>query len=178
MSGRFVKGQSGNPGGRPKARRPNVSAFDIIFDKRLTATQNGVERELTVDEALQLQTYQAALKGSRLAVRAVLKMITAREAALAKLAPPPTAKPFTWKWESDPRNADDVMLLLGITVIDPAWSGECKYGKRIKMATWATQAGISRPGRKSLDPRAIEGINRNAIEPDKLKWSRSVRHGK
>ena len=69
MSGRFQKGQSGNPAGRPKKRRPHVSGFDILFDKRLTASQNGSERELTVDEALQLQTYTNALKGSRMAVR-------------------------------------------------------------------------------------------------------------
>src|SRR3954468_3886937 len=88
MSGRFQKGQSGNPAGGPRARRPHISAFDIIFDKTLTVTQNGVERELTIDEALQLQTYQAALKGSKLAVRTVLKMIEKREAALVKKAPP------------------------------------------------------------------------------------------
>ena len=64
---RFVKGQSGNPAGRPKTRRPNVSAFDIIFDKVLTVNQGGNERELTVDEALQLQTYQTALGGSKIA---------------------------------------------------------------------------------------------------------------
>src|SRR3954465_6086543 len=87
MSGRFEKGQSGNPAGRPKARRPHISAFDIIFDKTLTVTQNGVERELTIDEALQLQTYQAALKGSKMAVRAVLKMIEKRELALRATAP-------------------------------------------------------------------------------------------
>ena len=75
MTGRFEKGRSGNPAGRPKARRPHVSAFDIIFDRKLTVTQNGVERELTIDEALQLQTYQAALKGSKIAIRSVLKMI-------------------------------------------------------------------------------------------------------
>lgn len=85
---RFRTGQSGNPAGRPQARRPHISAFDIIFDKTLTVTQGGVERELTVDEALQLQTYQAALKGSKMAVRAVLKMIEKREAALTKLNPP------------------------------------------------------------------------------------------
>ena len=78
MSGRFQKGQSGNPAGRPKARRPHISAFDVIFDKKLTVSQNGIERELTIDEALQLQTYQAALKGSKMAVRAVLKMIEKR----------------------------------------------------------------------------------------------------
>jgi hypothetical protein len=45
-------------------------------------TQGGVERELTVDEALELQTYQAALKGSRMAIRTVLKMIEKREVAI------------------------------------------------------------------------------------------------
>src|SRR3954466_6325932 len=86
LNGRFQKGQSGNPAGRPKARRPHVSAFDVVFDRTLTVSQNGVERELTVDEALQLKTYQAALKGSRMAVRAVLKMIEKREEALAAAA--------------------------------------------------------------------------------------------
>jgi len=110
---RFVKGQSGNPNGRPKALRPNVSAFDIVFDKTLTVTQNGVARELTVDEALQLQTYQAALKGSRMAIRQVLKMIEKRERALAKRNPaPPTPIPMQIEYDAD--NADEAMCILGI----------------------------------------------------------------
>src|SRR3954470_22255206 len=101
MSGRFQKGQSGNPAGRPRARRPHVSAFDIIFDRTLTATQNGVERELTVDEALQLQTYQAALKGSKMAVRVVLKMIEKRETALRVAAPKYLPKALPMKVEHE-----------------------------------------------------------------------------
>lgn len=73
---RFHKGQSGNPAGRPKARRPHVSAFEIIFDKTLSVTQNGIEREYTLEEALQLQTLQAALGGSRMATRQVLKVLS------------------------------------------------------------------------------------------------------
>lgn len=177
MSGRFQKGQSGNPSGRPRKRRPNVSAFDIVFDKRLTVSQQGVERELTIDQALELQTYQAALKGSRMAMRAVLKMIEKREAALAKLSPPTPSKAMTWRFEGDPRNADDAMLVLGIAVPDPSWSGPCEYGTRMKLNTWAAQAGISRPGRKSLSEKEVSEINRVTLEPSKLKWPRSARQG-
>ncbi|HZG45813.1 MAG TPA: DUF5681 domain-containing protein [Allosphingosinicella sp.] len=175
MSGQFRKGQSGNPAGRPRKRRPDVSAFDIIFDKRLTVSQNGVERELSVDEALQLQTYQAALKGSRMAVRAVLKMIAKREEALAKLSPAPPRKPIRTQIEHDPRNADEAMLLLGITVLDPSWSAPCAYETRMKLATWAAQAGISRPGRNRLSERQVSEIRRVTLEPEKLRWPRSTR---
>src|SRR3954452_6734660 len=111
MNGRFQKGQSGNPAGRPRVRRPHVSAFDIIFDKRLTVTQNGVERELTIDEALQLQTYQAALKGSKMAVRAVLRMIEKRELALRAAAPKALPKPQPTKVEHETDSANEAMLL-------------------------------------------------------------------
>src|SRR4051812_19692542 len=124
MSGRFQKGRSGNPAGRPRARRPNVSAFDIVFDKTLMVTQNGVERELSVDEALHLQTYQAALKGSKMAVRAVLKMIEKRELALAARAPTPapqTSNPFKLIYDSD--SADEAMQILGIASYEEAPPG-------------------------------------------------------
>lgn len=139
--GRFVRGQSGNPNGRPRMRRPHVSAFDIIVDKRLTAIQNGVERELTIHEALQLQTYQASLKGSKMAIRAVLKMIEKRQVALAKLAPAPT-KPVAPKFEYDADNADEPMRLLGLasyTERDP-YGGE----RRLKLETWVTQLAVDR----------------------------------
>lgn len=177
MSGRFQKGQSGNASGRPKKRRPNASAFDILFDKRLTISQNGTERELTVDAALQLQTYQAALKGSRMATRAVLKMIEKREAALAKRSAPDSSQLITRRSEHDPRNIDDAMLLLGITVRDPAWSGPCKYGTRMKLSTWAAQAGISRPGRSGLDEKQLDEIRRVTLASENLKWPRIRRRG-
>lgn len=174
MSGRFQKGQSGNPAGRPKARRPHVSAFDIIFDKTLTVSQNGVERELTVDEALQLKTYQAALKGSRMAVRAVLKMIEKREVALAAQAPKteaPKSNPYVLIYDSD--SADEAMQLLGIASIEEAPAGMGWGHRKLKLETWATQAAISRPGRRSLDDKDIRDVKILTNNPDKLKWPRS-----
>jgi hypothetical protein len=171
MNGRFVKGQSGNPAGRPKKRRPHVSAFDIIFDKTLTVSQNGIERELTVDEALQLKTYQAALKGSKMAVRAVLKMIEKRESALAEKAPKPPSNPNVMQLAYDSDSADEAMRILGIasTFTD---GGGGYYDGRLKLETWATQAALSRPGRQRLDRRDVDDIKRQTHDPEKLKWPR------
>lgn len=174
MSGRFVKGQSGNPNGRPKVRRPNVSAFDIIFDKTLTATQNGVERELTIDEALQLQTYHDALKGNRMAVRAVLKMIEKREVALRKSAPRPVRRPNPVRIEHDTDSANEAMLLLNILCRNSEF-GDHPGPRPLVVETWAAQAAISRPGRAALKARDKETLHLFVKDYGKLKWPRGRR---
>lgn len=170
----FVKGQSGNPNGRPRKRRPNVSAFDIIFDRTLTVSHNGLDRELGVDEVLELQTYQAALKGSKLAVRQVLKMIEKRENALAKINPAP-AREVKWQVEYDADNANEAMLLLGIADYAPLRPGEGPGCRTLKFATWAAQAAVSRPGRRRLSDKDIDDVKRLTLDADKLKWPRGAR---
>jgi hypothetical protein len=175
MSGRFVKGQSGNPNGRPRQRRPNVSAFDIIFDKTLTVNHGGVDREHSVDEVMELQTFQAALGGNRMAVRQVLKMIEKRESALAKLAPKATAA-VRIEPQYDSENANEAMLLLGIAEYEVTPIGEGYRDQRFKLATWAAQAAISRPGRRRLSAKDVDDIKRLTVNADKLKWPRSIAH--
>lgn len=170
MSGRWEKGQSGNPAGRPRKRRPHVSAFDIIFDKSLTVTQDGVARELTVDEALQMQTYQAALKGKRMAIRQVLKMIEKREVALGAGRPEP--KPVKWEIEHDSDNANEAMLLLGIAEYGDASPGGGPATRPFRLATWAAQAALSRPGRRTLTDKEVDEVTRTTLHPDRLKWPR------
>lgn len=173
MTGRFEKGRSGNPAGRPKARRPHVSAFNIVFDKTLKVTQNGVERELSVDEALQLKTYQAALNGSKMAVRAVLKMIEKRELALAAHAPKPAERgsnPYVLIHDSD--SADEAMKLLGIASIDDA-DGMGWGHRKLKLETWAAQAALSRPGRRSLTDTNLSDAKILTKDSDKLRMPRS-----
>lgn len=175
MNGRFRKGESGNTAGRPRKRRPNVSAFDIIFDKRLTVSQNGIERELSVDEALQLQTYLAALNGSKMAVRAVLKMIAKREAALAKVGSAAhMSTPIRQTVEYDSDSADEAMKLLGIASFEPA-PGLGETFERLKLETWATQAALSRPGRRKLSARLLDDIKCMTKDADRLKWPRGSR---
>lgn len=164
--GRFQKGRSGNPKGRPKARRPHVSAFDIIFDKSLTVTQNGVERELTVDEALELQTYQAGLGGSRMAIRKVLKMIEKREIALAKKNPP-APRNIQTEAHYTSGNANEAMRILDIARPDPGMEG-----KRWLLQAWATQAALSRPGRRKFDKKDVDNIKFFTADSDTLRWPR------
>lgn len=171
---RFEKGQSGNPGGRPRQRRPHVSAFDIIFDKTLTVTQGGVERELTVDEALQLQTYQAALKGSKMAVRAVLRMIEKREVALARRNPP-VQRGARMELEHDASNADAALRILGIAVDGHVPPGGGEGARTLKIANWAAQAGISRPGRGGFSDKDREDIARYTLDPEQLRWPKARR---
>jgi hypothetical protein len=168
-----VKGQSGNPSGRPKARRPNVSAFDIIFDKTLTVNHGGIDREQSVDEVMELQTFQAALGGNRMAVRQVLKMIEKRESALAERAPKATTA-VRMEVEYDADNANEAMLLLGIADHDAARHGHSYENPNFKLTTWAVQAAISRPGRRRLTSKDVKGIKRVTVDADWLNWPRGA----
>jgi len=171
VSGRWEKGQNGNPAGRPRKRRPHVSAFDIIFDKSLSVTQNGIERDLTVEEALQMQTYHAALKGKVMAIRQILRMIEKREDAMGVDRPHPTPVRCDLEYDSD--NANEAMLLLGIARYGNPEDRGGPGTRRLQLATWAAQAGISRPGRKALSDKDIDEIKRCTFDSQKLKWPRS-----
>ena len=161
---RFKPGHSGNPKGRPpKPRRPNISAFEIVLDKRVTATVGGKERELTVEEVLQQQTLKDALAGKRMAIRKVLKMIDKREAALAKKGPP-ASKRVPMEVHHSSENANEAMRILGIAQRDP------DYPNRWKLASWAAQAALSRPGRRKFNKRDVDSIKLFTQGSEKLRW--------
>lgn len=162
---RFKPGQSGNPKGRPRKRRPNVSAFEIVLDKRVTATVGGKERELTVEEVLQQQTLKDALIGKRMAIRKVLKMIEKREAALAKKFTAPRT-PVRIEKQFDAGNANEALRILNIASPDPTHPG------RWKVEAWATQAALSRPGRRKYLAHEVAEVRFFTSDPETLHWPR------
>lgn len=165
---RFRKGQSGNPKGRPKKQRATVpSAFDIVMDKRLTVANGARQRELTIDEALQVKTYQDALAGSRMARRAVLRMIEKREKAIAAKAPPGRVEVKTET--ADPRNADEAMKILGIATRNEAWM-EQDVAERLLIEPWAVRAALSRRSRKVLRRQDIDNLRYAVRDWDKISW--------
>jgi hypothetical protein len=169
---RFRKGQSGNPRGRPKAgpRTPS-SAFDIVLDRTLTLTRDGKPREVTLEEALQQRTYQDAIAGSRPAQRAVLKMIAKRERWLAaNRAKSPQPRPLQMLFDpTDPHNADEALLLLGIAEPDSRWH-EPRDGRRgLLLQPWAVQLALSR-GRRPLSAQEVSEIKRCTRDAETLRW--------
>ena len=173
---RFAKGRSGNPNGRPRAHLlQTASAFDILLDRRLTITEAGVTRALTVDEALQHKIYEQAVAGKRMGIRILLKMIARREKALAATAPP--AVPIRLLYERhDPTNAYDALLILGIAIPDPGWT-EPHRETRLLLQPWAVQAAISRCRRRTLAKTEVAHIARCTRQSERLKWPRTLSHG-
>jgi hypothetical protein len=171
-STRFQKGQSGNPRGRPKKRKqdPRPSAFDIVIDRTLTILQDGVPREVTVDEALQHKTYQDAVNGNRAARREVLKMIAKREQAITErtLNQLPSIEQ---KMEDDPANADEALQILGIASHDPRWTDTPPGDRdRLLLEPWAVQAAMSRRTARKLDKKELDEARRCTLYADKIKW--------
>lgn len=168
---RFRKGKSGNPKGRPRKQLPPVSAFDIIMEQTLTVTQNGVERELSVDEALQLRTYQDALAGSRPARREVLKMIAKREKWLAAERPVKPIGIGKVEMEHEARNADEALLILGIATEKPT---PLHYGEKndllLQLEPWVVQAGLARSRRHRFQDKDITEIRRCTRDADTITW--------
>ncbi len=163
--GRFTQGRSPNPAGRPRKASPAAaSAFDVILDQMVPVTQDGVAREVTVEEALQHETLRAALKGQRRAFRAVLGWIDARERARGALRP--QFPEITLEFEHDPSNADEAMSILGITGPNPNPRHETA-----KLQTWVTQAALSRPGRPRSQA-SVAAIKQATLEPERLRWTR------
>lgn len=170
---RFRKGQSGNPKGRPRKEKPATgSAFDVVIDRTFTVMRDGRSRELTVEEALQLQTYRDAIAGNRAARREVLKMIAKREQYRASHAEVRRPR-YEMRMEKDPENADLALLALGIAGRNPERQGPDFDGEQLLLEPWAVQLALSRRrGGAKLTRKEMDEIRRCTREPGSLRWPR------
>ena len=175
-TGQFQKGQSGNPKGRPRKQiaLPEAarSAFEIVFEKRVTVTQGGVDRELSVEEALQLRTYQDALAGNRAAQREVLKMIIKREKAMADRTDSEQCRRSPSKMEHRTQETPTPPCVFS------ASPPPTKAERSITRAPYSSSPGQCKPrfgrrrGSKALTPEDVGEIKRCTRAPETLRWPR------
>lgn len=98
-----------------------------------------------------------------MAIRKVLKMIEKRERTLEKKNAAPRHK-IEVKTHHHADNANEALRILGIA--EP----ESEFPTRWKVHTWATQAALSRPGRKKFERRQVDQIKFFTFDPDTLNW--------
>ena len=169
-STRFRKGQSGNPRGRPRKKPdPVASAFDVVIDRTLTIVQDGVPREVTVDEALQHQTYQDAIAGNRAARREVLKMIAKREQAITNKTPRRSLIKTRMR-EQNPRDANAALLILGIVCRDPMWTDTPDEHDRLLLEPWAVKAALRRPAGSKLTKEKLDDAQFRTHDDGTIAW--------
>ena len=173
--GRFRKGRSGNPGGRPKSSRASHgSAFDIVLERTFTVPHDGGTRELTMEEALQRRTLQDALAGKAMAMREVAKWVIQRETWLANHAPKVPRPLERLLTSPDARNADAALVLLVIAAPDAAradWNNTDR--PHLLLEPWAVQSALRRRrGGKRLTDDDRVAIRHRTRDPDSLHWPR------
>jgi len=76
----FVKGQSGNPKGRPKGSRNMQSILSELSSKPVTLTEDGRTRKVPLKEAVLLQMATGAVRGDRHCRQQFLAMMALSEA--------------------------------------------------------------------------------------------------
>ena len=82
---KWVKGQSGNPSGRPKKQHTFQALVEAELDQKISIVENGRRRSVSKREALAKQLVNKALGGDQRAVKQVTELDATT--ANAKLEP-------------------------------------------------------------------------------------------
>ena len=185
-NGRYTKGHSPNPNGRPKKvpRKP-ASGFDVIFDRKITLTAaDGSRRELTASQAFQHSTLKQALKGKAGAINRVVKWLIKRERWIRKEAAKKAARAkkynstdysnYLFSW--DPENANDAQQILGIAARDLDYDPSSPDVVRLQLEHWAVEMALSRRRRSEpLTENEVQYIEICTRDEEGLSWPKGAR---
>ena len=146
------------------------------MEKTFTVIDRGGTREMTLEETLQLQTYQRAVNGDRMASREVLKWIRKRDAWLAKNGPKEAPQEITREISPDPDNADAALLLLGIAAPNPARAGYGRDRAQLLLEPSLVQAALRRRrGGHHITDQDRDSIRRCTRNSGSLRWPRGTK---
>ena len=124
-----------------------------------------------MEEALQLRTYQEALKGKSMAIREVLRWILKRETWLARNRPPSQRRFTNAGIRQDPDNADEAMVILGIATHDPKGADRRQDRAQLLLEPWVVKLALGRSRRvRALTNKDLEDIRRCSRDDGSINW--------
>ena len=171
---RFQKGRSGNPSGRPKNRKKiEPSPFDILASPDLVIVENGVQREVTIEEALHQKICEKAFTGNKKACRQVMNMIVEREKVLQSRGG--RHSPFELLIEpTDPCNALEAMVLPEVVKHSAERSATNPAVSFHLLETWTAQAALERRGLQQLTVSSKALIMAWTRDSQTLQWPKKL----
>ncbi|MFT7229062.1 MAG: hypothetical protein ACI8PW_001652 [Methylophilaceae bacterium] len=78
----FVKGQSGNPSGRPKGARNWATVMHAALEEKVTITENNSQRKVSKLEVATMQLVNKAAAGDQNSIRLLLQLVPGIEAII------------------------------------------------------------------------------------------------
>jgi len=158
---RFVKGQSGNPAGRPRGRH-RETPYEAVLGQMVTIREGGTERQVTAAEAFLLQLTKRGLEGDGAAARESLAMIEqARERQRAG------------------QSRVTAIVLVGVapgsvtSALEPLRMAKkldpYRETARMALEPWLVEAALARLDRK-LSPADQRIVMKATRTPQKVRW--------
>jgi Family of unknown function (DUF5681) len=89
-SGRFEKGRSGNPKGRPKGQKNIAAIFAKVVYQKITVKEGGKTRRVTRFEAATMQLTNKAASGNVAAAKELIRWAEILEQQQYSNLPPPS----------------------------------------------------------------------------------------
>lgn len=162
-AGKFRKGQSGNPKGRPKGSK-RLAPYHTVLGQMVTVQENGKVRRMTAAEAFILHITRRGLQGDSAAARTALAAI---EEARARRRMPGDHRITTIIWRSvKPGSVNTAIEPLRIgKVLDPY-----RETAHALLEPWIVEAALARLGERRLSADEQHVVWNVTRTPEKVCW--------